>query len=441
LLLARLLLRLGIAPPAAIRAAPSLRRTRFTSAVTSVVGRGETLSAALVLGSVLDAVVGGPVKRQVLFFALALLLYFLANLTKESAAVAPALVFLGLAWKTEGSLVGRLSSAFKRGFPFYAGAAGVLAAVFAIRAQVLGGPLKSGGTGIFELENPLAPLPALSRVLNACLVLFRYLGRMVLPLRLSSDESAWSIRPVSLDDALAWVGAGLFAALLAASLWRLRGSFPPALGFLFFAAAALPTSNLLFPTGTIFAERLAYLPSAGFCLIAAWGICGGAAAFDSVSSARLLALTGIVLLLAGRAIVRNPVWASDEALFTNMVRVSPESAKAHYDFAYMSAETGSRRRALEHYTRATAIYPGYWDAWAGRGRMELALGDAAAAEKAYAESLRIHPGYESGYFGLGLAREDRGDREGAAKAYRDGLKWNPKSRPLARRLELLGEKP
>ena len=82
-------------------------------------------------------------------------------------------------------------------------------------------------------------------------------------------------------------------------------------------------------------------------------------------------LAGVLaLLFAARTVVRNPVWASDEALFSNMVRVSPDSAKAHYDFAYMSAEKGDTRTALAHYTRATAIYPGYWDAWSGRGRME-----------------------------------------------------------------------
>ena len=138
-----------------------------------------------------------------------------------------------------------------------------------------------------------------------------------------------------------------------------------------------------------------------------------------------------MLLLAARTVVRNAVWASDETLFTNMVRVSPESAKAHYDFAYMSATAGRKRAALESYTRATEIYPRYWDAWAGRGRMERDLGNLAASEAAYAEAVRIAPFYENGYFGLGLAREGRGDRAGAEEAYRAGLRQQAAARCLS----------
>jgi tetratricopeptide (TPR) repeat protein len=229
----------------------------------------------------------------------------------------------------------------------------------------------------------------------------------------------------------------LLAVLGVAALRRLGEKSLPALGFLFMAVAALPTSNLLFPTGTIFAERLAYLPSAGFCLIAASWIAGSIPAFDALPRRRLAVLGAATLLLSMRTIVRNPVWASDEALFTNMLRVSPKSAKAHYDYAYMSTQTGHPRRALEHYVRATEIYPGYWDAWAGRGRMERELGDPRASLRAYEEALRIAPTYENGFFGVGLAKEALGDTAGAERAYREGLRHNPRSLPLAYRLALI----
>ncbi len=443
LLLARLLLRLGLAPPAAVGAALLFAvHPVHVEAVTSVVGRGETLAAVLVLGCVLLGLRAADAegrRTRGLALVAAVVLYFAANLTKESAAVAPLLLFLCLVWTgREAGLGARMKSALVRGLPFYVGAALALAAVFAIRTAVLGGPLKSPITGIFELENPLAPLPPPLRALNASLVFLRLLGRLALPLRLSSDESAWSIRPVGPGDPAGWLAAALLLALVLAAVWR--PSPPPrsvpALGFLLLGAAALPTSNLLFPTGTIFAERLAYLPSAGFCMIAAAWIVGPARDFDALGKRRLAILAAVTVLFGARTVVRNPVWASDEALFTNMLAVSPESAKAHYDFAYMSAETGRPERARAHYTRATEIYPGYWDAWAGRGRMERERGNVPASEAAYLESLRIHPGYENGYFGLGLTREAAGNAAGAEAAYRDGLSRNPRSLPLAYRLAL-----
>lgn len=440
LLFARLLLTLGIAPPAALASALLFAvHPIHVEAVTSIVGRGETQAAALVLGYLLLGLRFTDRRgRRWLSLSLALLLYGLAVLTKESAAAAPALLLLCLVWRADGGLWARLRDGLRRGVPLYSGSVAILLGVLRVRTWVLGGPLKAADSGIFELENPLAKLPTLVRAANACVLFFVYLGRLAFPLRLSSDESAWAIRPLGPRNVLFWLALLLLVALAAAALRGLRSRAPAALGFLFLGVAALPASNLLFPTGTIFAERLAYLPSAGFCLIAGSWIVGQSRDQDAPGRARLFLLTAVVLLLAARTVVRNTVWASDETLFTNMVRVSPESAKSHYDFAYMSATAGRKRAALESYKRATQIYPRYWDAWAGRGRMERDLGNLPASEAAYAEAVRIAPFYENGYFGLGLALEGRGDRAGAEEAYRAGLRHRPKSLPLAFRMaELL----
>jgi protein O-mannosyl-transferase len=435
LVLAKLLLRIGLAPPVALGAALLFAvLPMHVEAVTGIVGRGETLAAALVLGSLALALDASEARgRRAWRIAVALLLYALANLTKESASVAPALLFLILAFRAEGGLAGRLGAALRRGAAYALGCAAVLGAVFLLRSAVLGGALHAPGTGIFEVENALAPLPPLRRAANAALLFFRYLGRMALPARLSADESAWSIRPLGPRDVLFWAAPVLLSALIVAAVLRLKERRASAFGFLFLAVAVLPASNLLFPTGTIFAERLAYLPSAGFCVIAAAAITGGAAEIAALSNGRRLLLAAVALAYAGRCVVRNPVWQSDQALFTNLVAVSPGSAKAHYDFAYMSADLGRMRQTLEHDTRAVEIYPGYWDAWAGKGRAERELGRIADSEASYTQALRILPTYENGFYGLGLAREDRGDRAGAARAYRDGLRHNPQSLPLAYR--------
>jgi tetratricopeptide (TPR) repeat protein len=242
------------------------------------------------------------------------------------------------------------------------------------------------------------------------------------------------------------IGAVLLVAVLAAaSLRRLSSRSPLALGFLFFCLALLPASNLLFPIGTIFAERIAYLPSAGLC-VAAGALIAGSARHDSgrgpcgppnplaLSPRRCGILAAAVLLLGARTIVRNAAWWSDEGLFLNLVRTSPESAKAHYDVAYVWAEARQYLRAREEYEQATEIYEDYWDAWAGKGRVEKEMGLLADAEESYAQAIESNPRYENGYFGLGLVREARGDVAGAEEVYRKGLAQKPDSLPLANRL-------
>ncbi|MGE5278225.1 MAG: tetratricopeptide repeat protein, partial [Acidobacteriota bacterium] len=405
-------------------------------AVTSLVGRGETQAAVFTLLFLLLAPRScDPTRRRAAALAAAAVLYLLALLTKESAATAPALAFLCFFRLAEGGTLNRLREAFRRGLPLYAGSAAVLAGYFGLREWVLGGWIKAGRTGIFEVENPLASLSDAARVGNACLLLLRYLGRIFFPLRLSADESAWSIRPVGAASVLA-IGAVLLLALAAgAALLRPRSA--AAFGFLFFGLAMLPASNLLFPIGTIFAERVAYLPSAGVCLIAAAALAGPAERLGAVAPARLSALAGIALLLSVRTAIRDTVWSSDETLFENSVRVAPASAKNQYNLGYIRAEHFRFREGLEAYRRATRIYGKYWDAWAGVGRCQRELGMLPAARRSYERALEALPTYENGFFGLGLVLEDQGKDREALETYRKGLAKNPRSLPLAFRVATL----
>ncbi|HYT31232.1 MAG TPA: tetratricopeptide repeat protein, partial [Thermoanaerobaculia bacterium] len=489
-------------------------------AVTSLVGRGETQAAVFVLLYLHLALAiwrakgeGRKANGEVRFLPtpdatlrssaslrstskrrptllLASLCYAAALLTKESSAVAPALAFLLLAYLAEGTLFRRFFAALVRVWPLWLLSAGVLAGTFRLRSWVLGGPLRARGSGVFEVENALAALPPIARAVNACTILFRYLGRCVFPLHLSGDESAWSIRPLPPLSPLALGTTGLLIALVLASLARVPRRSPLALGFLFFAIALLPTANLLFPTGTIFAERLAYLPSAGMCVIlgcllsrvvpasreaaapaqelplpppsrdALWRTGPGDTSFEALAkkegrgegetpvsvvvpasadsaAAQFLPLLLVVLLFSGRTILRNAVWWTDEGLFANLIATSPDSAKAHYDVAYVAVANRRYPQALAEYSRAVSIYPRYWDAWAGRGRTLKEMGNLREAESSYEKAIAANPDYENGYFGLGDVREAEGNDAGAEKAYRRGLERVPNSLPLAYRLAQL----
>lgn len=438
LLFARLLLRLEVPDAVAFGAAFLFAvHPIHVEAVTSLVGRGETLAAVFVFGFLLLALrFRSEARRRPALLGGALGLYALGILTKESAAVAPALAFLAF-WRLEaGSLRERLAGALRKGALLYGGSAVVLAASLVLRRLVLGGVLKSRTFVIFELENPLAPLPAADRVLNAAAILFRYVGRIILPIRLSADESASSI-PVARGVGLAGAAALLSVLLLfVAAVLGERRKRDVAFGLLFFGIAFAPTANLLFPTGTIFAERLAYLPSAGFLLALASSI-AGVPAPRPVSRSRVAALGVLVLAFATRTVTRNLVWKDDASLFEATVRSSPESAKAHYNLGWIHARAGRLPEALDHYARATRIYPKYFDAWAGKGSVEQRMGDLAAAENSFRRSLAAAPGYENGFFRLGVVRERRGDLVGAERALADGLRRNPKSSPLAYRLAIV----
>jgi protein O-mannosyl-transferase len=444
LVLAALFLRVGIPPPAAGAAGLLFAvHPLHVEAVTSLVGRGEVQSALFTLLYLHCALTwAGRGARdagrgRTTSLLLAPLCYAGAVLSKESGAVAPALAVLLLTFVAQGSLARRLGAAVVRAWPLLMLSVGVLLAVFRLRQWVLGGALRSSSSGIFEVENALAPLPFAARVVNACLIFFRYLGRCAVPLHLSADESAWSIRPLPALSPWTLAAAILLLLLIVAALARLSSGSAVALGFLFFALALLPTGNLLFPIGTVFAERLAYLPSAGICLAAGSLFGRGVPDGFPLSVPRRRALGAILVLLSLRSVVRNAAWWTDVGLFQNLIATAPESAKAHYDLAYAAADRERDALALAEYDRAIALYHDYWDAWAGQGRVQKHMGLLSEAEWSYEKSIEIFPSYENGYFGLANVREARGNDAGAEAAYREGLEKVPRSLPLAYHLALL----
>jgi tetratricopeptide (TPR) repeat protein len=430
LLVWSLLRRLALSEAAALAAALLFAaHPLHVEAVTSLVGRGELLAAIFSLAYLHAALRRRDGRRRtILSLGAAGAAYLAALLTKESAATAPLLAGLCFFRLGSGGPWRRLRDALRSDVPLWVVSGAALAADLAVRAWILGGLLRAPGTGVFEVENPLASLPPFARAGNAAAILLRYVGRFLLPWRLSADESAFAIRPAPAVSFLA-LGALLLLLVAAAAAFARPGA-PAGFGLLFFLAAILPGSNLIFATGTIFAERLVYLPSAGLCLALAAAIVPRATP-ERLAPSRTAVLAAAILVFASRAAVRNLAWWSDETLFENCAALSPGSAKNQYNLGYIRAEKRRFAEGASAYARAVAIYPRYWDAWAGKGKCERELGRLADARKSYERSLAVLPTYENGFFGLGLVLEDLGKTEEALGVYRRGLAKNPESLPLA----------
>lgn len=87
----------------------------------------------------------------------------------------------------------------------------------------------------------------------------------------------------------------------------------------------LPASNLFVYVGFVVAERVLYLPSAGFCLLLGVGLDRILAGASSCGRKRLVQI-GLALTLvfsALRTIQRNGDWASEEQLYRSGLSISP----------------------------------------------------------------------------------------------------------------------
>jgi hypothetical protein len=328
-----------------------------TEAVANVAGRAELLAALFVLGAWVAhrrANDEGASARRWQLGAAAL--YLAAILSKESAVLAPILFFV------DDTVRGPKATP-RRGL-LLLGYASACTVMLGLRALALG--VHQSAATTIPLDNPAAAAGWGPRVLTAAWVQLKYALLCVAPTDLASDYSFDAI-PVarSLGDPRVLGGVAFVAALVAAVAWGWHRSRPVVLAAAFWIVFFLPSANLLFPTGTIMAERLAYLPSLGVCL--AIGHFGATLAARREPTPRGRWRPAVVAVLAAvaasafaaRSIVRIPDWKSNLTLALADVATMPRSAKLQAGAGMFLAETGRSAEAEQHLRRAVEIYPEY----------------------------------------------------------------------------------
>jgi tetratricopeptide (TPR) repeat protein len=332
---------------------------------------------------------------------------WLAVLSKESAAVIVILVPC-LVWTFRSIPLRRAATLGM------ATAVGVFAAGL-MRVIVLGGQW-TGPTTIDPLDNVLVTAPnVLARTATAFHLIARDMWLLLVPGRLSYDYSFQSTVITGWSDPGAWIGAVVLAGLCTAAIAALRRRRDSSglIRLAGFGAGALvvaliPISNLLFLIGTAMAERLLYLPSLGFVLIAV-GLLTTVSSKWRAPRALAATLSVIVVLYAARTITRESVWRSDETLFAADVITAPESARIQYDVGLSLVR--------DRWPRATADYE------------RTAVLDEALAH--LREATRLMPAYPDAHNQTGVALEHLGRHEEAVAEFRDALtQGGPQARYL-----------
>ncbi|MBI3448663.1 MAG: tetratricopeptide repeat protein [Acidobacteria bacterium] len=341
---------LDLAPPISLFAALVFAvHPIATEAVVPISGRSDLLATFFVLASTLLAVSGARASgwRRVAFVVGAALMALLGALSKESAFVVPVVTCAAL-----------LTRRTPRGGTILVAQCVALAAALALRVGVLGyffqssAPADPRDAYLAFVNNPVQFATVGVRVMTALRVILGAAGLLVFPFHLSADYSfdqipvfSGSLTLVDVADlclALAFAGAIVFF---------MRRAPVAAFALAWIAATYLPASNILFPTGTIFGERLLYMPLVGFALLVA--LANGRA--PRIPGAILAVV--LVTLLGARFIARTADWSSDDALFESAALASPRSTKAHSNHGYTLQAQGRIVEAAAEYRRALEIAP------------------------------------------------------------------------------------
>ncbi len=260
------------------------------------------------------------------------------------------------------------------------------------------------------------------RLANALVSYVAYLGKMVWPERLMIFYPFPTERP--------WWQAALAAAFLiavtGAAVWWWRKRPYLAVGWFWYLGTLVPVIGLVQVGAQAMADRYTYIPLIGIFIAVVWGIgelagsserfprretppdCNRGALqggenrhgiiFPAILAAGVLAAC---MILSARQVAH---WADSEALFTYVLRVSPENAVGHCNLGDELLRQGRYAEAEKHYRELARIEPKARAYAQLRWGQTLAKRDRPAeAVSHFREAVRLDPDMAVAHFDLAMA--------------------------------------
>uniref|UniRef100_A0A4W2GY87 dolichyl-phosphate-mannose--protein mannosyltransferase n=1 Tax=Bos indicus x Bos taurus TaxID=30522 RepID=A0A4W2GY87_BOBOX len=197
------------------------------------------------------------------------------------------------------------------------------------------------------------------------------------------------------------------------------------LGLGFLIIPFLPASNLFFRVGFVVAERVLYLPSAGYCMLLTFGF---AALSKHTKKKKLIAalILGILFLNTLRCVVRSGEWRSEDHLFRSALSVCPLNAKVHYNVGKNLADKGNQTAAIRYYREAVRLNPKYVHAMNNLGNILKERNELQEAEELLSLAVQIQPDFAAAWMNLGIVQNSLKRFQAAEQSYRTAIKHRRK---------------
>ena len=412
-----------------------------SEAVAYVAGLSDQLAALTVVMGLLcfERATRGQGVRPLATVGL-ILTFFVGMLAKESSVLLLAgCALTDFMWALRGRAVG-----LARRVVLYGSMLAALGAHIWIRYLAVG-YLKPDTKLISRLDNVLIDADTNVRVLNSFKLLAKYVWLVLWPKDLSIDYS-FSTITVSPDwmspEPLA--GTILMGAMLLLGLVKLKRS--PALGWglLFFVGCSVFTSNMFVPIGTVFGERLMYLPTMGaaVALAVVANALLGSAKSARVNPVGLMLIVVALGLLGMRTWERNKDFRNSLTLFESAKEVSPTSARVRYQLGTLYANQKLYGEAIEEIHKALAIDNTLIPAAIRLGDVHMMDRNYDKAEQAYTDILSGIRESDSLPTSLaavrsmvlrkrGEARQAKGDLDGAQADLEQAMQFDVDETPTA----------
>lgn len=346
-----------------------------TEAVSYISGRADSLCALFMLLCLIIYTKHMDRDRMGIFnYALLLLAYALALLSKEMSVILPLLLlFYHFVFKK------------KIRAPEFLSLLGVLAAYIAIRLAYL---------------KPISALPlpghdaVFDRIPGFFAAMANYIKLLVIPFPLHME---YGTRLFAFTDPIVITGIVITFTILAL-VYLKRKDRVVLFSAGWFFLTLLPSANL-YKINAYMAEHFLYMPSMGFFLLIAYTLTIIYRDERYKALGTILMIT-VILFYSALTIRQNNYWKDPLTFYDRTLRFAPDSASIYYGRGLLYDKQGDYDLAIADYDRAIRIKPDYVDAYNNRGIVYDKKGDYTQAIADYNRAIRIKPDYAPAHSNL-----------------------------------------
>jgi tetratricopeptide (TPR) repeat protein len=276
---------------------------------------------------------------------------------------------------------------------------------------------------------PVLQLPQISRreaFYSSFALVAQYVWKLLWPVRLCGFYTFH--KSLALSDPRVIAGILILGLSLSVFAYAWRRERLVSFGLLWFFLNLAPVLNARWLGANVFAERYLYLPSLGFCWVAAWA---GRLLWIRLAerpAARKLYAAGlamVAILCMLRIVTRNRIWRDDLTFYRSTLAMQPDAIAPRINLGAVYWNSGSPDLAEAEWREALRRAPNHW-------LILNDLGLAAAKKKRYEEaiedfdrSIRLRPNYVDSHINLGRTYAEIGAFEKAEAQLRAAVALAP----------------
>ncbi|XP_059129146.1 protein O-mannosyl-transferase TMTC4 isoform X2 [Peromyscus eremicus] len=186
------------------------------------------------------------------------------------------------------------------------------------------------------------------------------------------------------------------------------------LGLGFLVIPFLPASNLFFRVGFVVAERVLYLPSAGYCMLLTFG-------FGTLSRHTKKKVHYNI----GKNLADQGNQTAAIRYYREAVRLNPKYVHAMNNLGNILKERNELQEAEALLSLAVQIQPDFAAAWMNLGIVQNSLKRFEAAEQSYRTAIKHRRKYPDCYYNLGRLYADLNRHVDALNAWRNATVLKP----------------